>query len=53
MTDIEAAELLEQMAGVYPGDITGDLVREACKLRGIPYDPPIITFEYIDEPQPK
>lgn len=44
---IEAAELLEAMACIYPGDPTGEMMREACELRGIPYEPPevIITFE--------
>lgn len=43
---IAEADLLEEMACIYPGDQTGNMMREACELRGIPYDPPeiIVTF---------
>jgi ribA/ribD-fused uncharacterized protein len=34
---------LWQMAGIYPGDPTGELNKEACELLGIPYDPTEIT----------
>lgn len=46
---IKAAELLEQMASVYPGDPFGDMMRDAAELRGVPYDPPQVTVIFGDD----
>ena len=37
---------LWQMAGIYPGDPSGELNKEACELLGIPYEPGEITVTY-------
>lgn len=41
--------LLWQMASIYPGDVTGELNREACELLGLPYEPAEITVTFIEK----
>lgn len=47
--DLANADLLDQMAGIYPGDPDGALARDSCELRQIPYEPPVIIVTYEDE----
>lgn len=50
LMDIRQGLLLREMAGVYPGDPTGEMEMEACTLLGLPYDPVAVTVTF-DPPQ--
>ena len=44
LMDIRSGYLLLAMASIYPGDPTGALTQDACKLLGVPYEPPEVII---------